>query len=354
MSEIIDFTKHKAKKSPIDKSKELKAQIEPHIRDRDTVKRFLESMGIDINKSYQFVNDTSMVISDKGYISQFGTVKGFSGGDILDYIQFFLRIGLVEAIKLVADFLSIGTHLEPKIEPKKPKYDIKNIYNQMKLNGMPSGLISKIIDIDILKQCSNVQTVLKDMLVYDKYNKSLAIVLKENDEIRTIAIQHAKDKEGKPIKWKTLGDKKYIPHRLNSDYIFCCYGMKEAIICRLFELDYMIFQSDSIAKGIKDNLQFQNEIKPKLKHKNLFLLLDNDKSCRDTIKPIKEELEDICNIIKPIEMQDLIANYVLSFGGYDVDVNENFDFMDFVNYVKDISKIEKLLEDEIREGLSNA
>ena len=349
----MDFRNRKVKKSPIDKSKELKAQIEPHIRDRNTVKRFLESMGIDINKSYQFVSDKSMVISDKGYISQFGEVKGFSGGDILDYIQFFRRVGLSEAIRLIADFLSIGTHLEPIVKPKEPKYDVRDIYKKMKLNTMPKGLISKMIHIDILNQCDNVQTVLKDMLVYDKYNQSLAIVLKEKNIVRTIAIQHSKDKERKPIKWKTLGDKKYIPHRLDSDYIVVVYGMKEIVSCNLFELSFIGFQSDSIAKGIKHNLQFQNEIKPKLQGKNLFLLLDNDKSCRDTINPLKEELQDICNIIKPIEMQDLVANYVLSFGGYDVDVNKGYDFMDFVNYVKDISKIQKILEDEIKWSLQD-
>jgi len=350
---VMDFRNRKVKKSPIDKSKELKAQIEPHIRDRNTVQRFLESMGIDINKSYQFADDKSLVISDKGQITQFGEVKGFKGGDILDYIQFFLRIGLSEAIRLVADFLSIGTHLEPIIEPKKQKYDVRDIYKKMKPNPMPKGLISKMIHIDILNQCNNAQTVLKDMLVYDKYNQSIAIILKEKNIVRTIAIQHSKGKEGKPIKWKTLGDKKYIPHRLESDYIFVVYGMKEIVLCNLFELSFLGFQSDSIVKGLKYNLQFQNVIKPKLKGKNLFLLLDSDKSCRDTIKPLKEELEDICNIIKPIEMQDLIANYVLSFGGYDVDVNKGYDFTDFSNYVKEINQIEKILEDEIREGLSN-
>jgi len=190
------------------------------------------------------------------------------------------------------------------------------------------------------------------MLVYDKYNQSLAIVLKDNDEVKTIAIQHSKDKEGKPIKWKTYGAKKYIPHRLESDYIVVVYGMKEIVLCNLFELSFIGFQADSIAKGVKHNLQFQNEIKPKLKDKNLFLLLDNDKSCRDTINPLKEELKDVCNIIKPIEMQDLIANYVLS-GGTDVDVNDNFDFTDFINHVKDISKIQKILEDEIKWSLQD-
>ena len=68
--------------------------------------------------------------------------------------------------------------------------------------------------------------------------------------------------------------------------------MAEIILCELFDISYIAFQSDSITKNLQNHKQWNEEIKPIIQDKYLILLLDNDDSCRNTINPIKEQLEN--------------------------------------------------------------
>ena len=84
-----------------------------------------------------------------------------------------------DAIKILKDYRGdnpIST--KPRPQQQKPKKDLNNIYLKMKQNKVPKGLVSKLINETFLSQCDNVQTVLNDVIVFDKYNQSLAIVIK--------------------------------------------------------------------------------------------------------------------------------------------------------------------------------
>lgn len=235
-----------------------------------------------------------------------------------------------------------------KFDVIEASYDLEKMFNAIQKNSIPAGYISKLFDLKILKHNPNVRKILKEFIAYSKLDDSIAIILKNDEEIKAIAIHRTKDRENNLIKWKTYGNKKYIAYKIKDDFIFCVYGMKEILICEIFEISYIAFQSDSIAKGIKHNEQFQNDIKPKLDGKYLILLLDNDSSCRDTINPIKEELQTVVRSIIPIEMQDLWTNHIIMNGGRDKTLPKGYDFVEFVNDVKSISMIENNLKDLIK------
>ena len=204
------------------------------------------------------------------------------------------------------DFGSFKAELSKtiKFDEVEQSYDLKNIFDSLQNNSIPSGYISKLIDLQILEHNPKTKEILKRFICYSKLDDSIVIVLKDKEEIKTIAINRAKDKEGNLIKWKTLGSKKYIQYKIKDDFVFIVYGMAEILLCELFDISYIAFQSDSITKNLQNHKQWIEEIKPMIQDKYLILLLDNDESCRKTINPIKEQFEE-SQIIIPIEMEDL-------------------------------------------------
>lgn len=249
------------------------------------------------------------------------------------------------------DFKNFKADLSKKIqfEESEANYDLGKIYNSLQSNSIPRGYISNLFDVNILKHNPNTQQILKEYLTYSKIDDSLAIVLKDKEEIKTIAISRSKDKEGNLIKWKTLGSKKHIEYKIKDDFVFIVYGMAEIVLCELLDISYIAFQSDSIALNLQNHKQWQEDIKAKLKDKVIILLLDNDDSCRKTIKPLKEELSHENKLI-PIEMEEMeFIQKALLYGGTLLNpFPKGFDFRDFCNSVADVEKIENIIKETLK------
>ena len=249
------------------------------------------------------------------------------------------------------DFKNFKADLSKRVEfdDNELNYDLEKIYNSLQSNSIPKGYISNLFDVNILKHNPNTQQILKKYLTYSKIDDSLAITLQDKEEIKTIAINRSKDREGNLIKWKTLGSKKHIEYKIKDDFIFIVYGMAEIVLCELLDISYIAFQSDSIALNLQNHKQWQEDIKPKLKDKVIILLLDNDDSCRKTIKPLKEELSNENKLI-PIEMEEMeFMQKALLYGGTLLNPFPiGFDFRDFCNSVADVEKIENIIKETLK------
>ena len=262
------------------------------------------------------------------------------------------------------DFVNFKKDLSKaiKFDEVATNYNLEEIYNSMINNSIPSGYISKLFDLQILEHNPKAKGILKRFICYSKLDDSIVIVLKDKEEIKTIAINRAKDKEGNLIKWKTFGSKKYIQYKIKDDFVFIVYGMAEIILCELFDISYIAFQSDSIAKNLQNHKQWNEEIKPIIQDKYLILLLDNDESCRKTINPIKEQLATPENAII-IEMIDLLQTKTFLTDTTGIVSNESkkkwqeykqgnlikgYDLRDFCNQVKNPKTIENILKKTIK------
>lgn len=265
------------------------------------------------------------------------------------------------------DFGSFKAELSKsiKFDDVISNYDLNEIFDSLKINSIPGGRISKLIDMQILEHNPKAKEILKEFICFSKLDDSIAIVLKDKEEIKTIAINRAKDKDGNIIKWKTYGSKKFIQSNMKDNFIFIIYGMSEIILCELLGISYIAFQSDSITFGLDNHKQWIEEIKPMIQDKYLILLLDNDLSCRKTINPIKEQLAHPGNVIV-IEMIDLLftkafltdTTGIVSPNGRKVWLEHNneildkgYDFRDFCNETKDPQKIEEIIKNTIKAKL---
>ena len=233
---------------------------------------------------------------------------------------------------------------------KDTKYDLNKIYDSLKSNPIPSGYISKLIDLQILEHNPRAKEILKDFICYSKLDDSIAIVLKDKEEIKAITINRAKNKDGNLIKWKTYGSKKYIQYKIKDDFVFCVYGMAEVLLCELFELSYIAFQSDSIALNLDNHKQWIEEVKQVIQDKYVVLLLDNDDSCRKTINPIRKQMSNPESVIS-IEMDNLHYMKALLYGGTVTNLPKGYDLRDFFNEIKDPEKIEQILRETIKAEL---
>lgn len=262
------------------------------------------------------------------------------------------------------EFASFKAELSKTIQfdEVSTNYNLEEIYYSMINNPIPSGYISKLIDLEILEHNPKAKEILKRFICYSKLDDSIVIVLKDKEELKTIAIHRTKDKENNLIKWKTLGSKKYIQYKIKDDFVFIVYGMAEILLCELFDISYIAFQSDSITKNLQNHKQWNEEIKPMIQDKYLILLLDNDISCRETINPIKEELESPSNAII-IEMIDLLQTKAFLTDTTGIVSNESkkkwqeykqgnlikgYDFRDFCNDVKNPKTIEEIIKNTIK------
>ena len=249
------------------------------------------------------------------------------------------------------DFINFKAELSKtiKFDEVEQSYDLNEIYDSLKLNSIPSGYISKLIDLQILEHNPRAKEILKRFICYSKLDDSIAIVLKYKEEIKTIAINRAKDKDGNLIKWKTYGSKKYIQSNIKDDFVFIVFGMSEILLCELFNISYIAFQSDSIAYNLDNHNQWIEELKPMIQDKYLILLLDNDESCRKTINPIKEQLAETGKLIS-IEMEDLeVMQKAFLYGGtLKKEITKGFDFRDYCNEIKNPKMIEEILKNTIK------
>ena len=189
------------------------------------------------------------------------------------------------------DFEGFKAELSKTIKfDKDTKYDLNKIYDSLKSNPIPSGYILRLINLQILEHNPRAKEILKDFICYSKLDDSLAIILKDKEEIKTIAIHRARNKDGNLIKYKSYGSKKYIKYKIKDDFVFVVYGMLEILLCELFDISYIAFQSDSVALNLDNHKQWIEEVKPLIQNRYLILLLDNDTSCRKTIEHIRKQM----------------------------------------------------------------
>ena len=124
----------------------------------------------------------------------------------------------------------------------------------------------------------------------------------------------------------------------------------------MLELSYIVFQSDGIAKSIESNRYYLQEIKPHIKDKYIILLLDNDESCYQTIKPLQIAFKDIVKVVLPIKMIDLLTTEVFfndkehrasqesrSIWKENKQVPENYDFKDVVHMILEPKRVVDVL-----------
>ena len=253
-------------------------------------------------------------------------------------------------------FGSFKAELSKTIEfdSTRPKYDLEQIYRTMKANTVPKGFISQLLDVEVLNSFDNTQEVLKRCILFDKINNSVAIAIKEDEEIKAIAIQHSKDKNENISKWKTLGSKSYIPFKIreNAKVILLLVGMKEYLLMELMEhLDYICPQSDSIIKSLNRNEQWINKIRQKLKGKLVVYVAENDESSRGLYSYLKEEHPNILNI----DINDFYLFHIIGAGngGADTELPRGFDMVDLINMFKnDVSSIFSSLKEYIQMEVS--
>lgn len=153
--------------------------------------------------------------------------------------------------------------IEYKREKKfsNQKYDLNEVIKTYRSNKIPAGKISELLNINLLKSNPKIQEILKKYIAYDTFNESIVVILDD----KVAAIRRTKDN----IKWKSFGSKSYIKISINKndDVIFVVFGMLEIILCEIFNLSYIGFQSDGIAKNIINNEQFNEDLKRKWKVK---------------------------------------------------------------------------------------
>ena len=206
---------------------------------------------------------------------------------------------------------------------KAAKEDLDHIACTQPVSEWPAGFINpttllyELIDRDIWRP--NGSQVIRKYIGYSKKYKSLTVSLFNGDEVMAICIRNATDRDGNPVKWKTYGSKRFIPHRIfdaEDPTIFVGYGIGEFLLFELLELNYMVLQSDSIAHTL-----FSNPYAPHLEDRYIFALLDNDTSCKATVEQLQRRYRS-CRVYG-IDFEHLL----------DRELPKGYDFRDFCNEI---------------------
>jgi len=161
---------------------------------------------------------------------------------------------------------------------------------------------------------------------FKTYTSLVVLFYDENKNLKTASIRRYRTKSGELIKWyKVKGSSaNFIPYRLRDNYTFAfvAFGIAEALIFNILDLEYFILQSDSTAYHIDKNPYFK-AIKKKLEGRSILILPDYDESCFKASTALKKHLKGFC---KPeiIEFYKLVKN---PFKGYD--------FRDYVKEIQD-------------------
>ncbi|EAK7017417.1 hypothetical protein CLB93_08720, partial [Campylobacter jejuni] len=170
------------------------------------------------------------------------------------------------------------------------------------------------------------ESILKDYFAFSKDDKSLAFVLKDKNEIKSVAIREKLFKN-ELVKWfKVKGSSnKFIKlikakeKGLLKDYCFIFSGIKEIIVSELLGLNAVCFQSDSMMKNIHSHEQI-NELLNLIDNKRIVFIVENDES---SFKANLELLKELVQI-KPLKKGYCVFNY---------DEVKNADFIDFLAYL---------------------
>lgn len=201
----------------------------------------------------------------------------------------------------------------------------------------PTQLLYELINIHFLRTLknSNKMKLLNKYIGYSKKYNSLTIsILDDKNEVQCIAIRSAKDRTGKDVKWKTYGSKKYISSRINDSTVFLAVGMAEYILLELLGVSYIHLQSDGMYKHISEKLIDQ------VHGCNIIVFKENDKS-----------FEKLINNLYIVFSQSNI--FVIDFEKLlNKELKKGYDLRDFINEIKDLAEIEKILDEELLSQLN--
>ncbi|MEA3521358.1 MAG: hypothetical protein U9R50_00120 [Campylobacterota bacterium] len=198
------------------------------------------------------------------------------------------------------------------------------------------GLESESTDIIYQKHHLLNDPLFESILGYSFEYQSLTMTIRdENGEIQVIVIRHATDKDGKSVKWKTYGAKRYIPYKIHpdEDFVFIFSGMAELLLMELFEFSYIGLQSDSMCKHLPEHL------KEETREKVIVILQDNDESFK-SIVPALESFFSTAYQVMTIDFEKLLNR----------DLVKGYDFRDFCNEVGDVAIVQEKLIKEIQDG----
>ena len=320
---------------------EIKARL-----DVETVVCILESLGYRVNSRRMFKlredeRTPSASVSPQGYIKDFG---GDFGGDVIDLLQEIHGMSLKEALCFVGEFIGAETPAPrskpPDSNPRRRGYDIEELYQRYR-QGMEQLIADK--GKEWVRERLNANLIppflhndlddetLRRMIGYDRRNDSFTVSLFNGNSIEAVTIQRAGE-----VKWKTYGAKNFIPYRIDErPFVYAVYGMKEIFLMEAIGLPFIGFQSDSIAKAIARNARGE-AIKERAVGKVAILLLDNDKSCQETIEPIRSHLPD--SLVAPVDFQEML---------FDQELPKGYDFFDFLSWCESLQVAGWMIQDYI-------
>ncbi len=175
-----------------------------------------------------------------------------------------------------------------------------------------------------------------DVIGYSSKYKSLTMTLKDADGvIQTIVVRHATDRDGKQVKWKTYGSKKYTPYKIleDEDFVFIYSGMAELMLMELFGFSYVGLQSDSMVRHLPQELQQLTQ------EKVIVILQDNDDSFKNII-PAIEEFFIASHKVITIDFENMLGQKLA----------KGYDFRDFCNQIGDAEIVKNKLKEEITNG----
>ncbi|MBT5934545.1 hypothetical protein [Sulfurimonas sp.] len=180
------------------------------------------------------------------------------------------------------------------------------------------------------------EPLFSDVIGYSFRYKSLTMTIRDAcGVIKTIVIRHGTDRDGKKVKWKTYGSKKYTPYKILKDEDFVCIfsGMAELLLMELFGFSYIGLQSDSMVRHLPE------ELKQLTQAKVLVILQDNDDSFRKIVPALEEFFTQSHKVIT-IDFEKVLEK----------DLPKGYDFRDFCNQIGNTEKIKNILKKGIQNG----
>jgi len=289
-------------------------------------KDIVESLGFEVNRQSKFMmreeQTPSASISSNGYIKDFG---GDFAGDTISFVQYHNNCSFVEAINLVAPFVSMEPFNQeessniPKPLPKplikeipKPTYNLEAIKHNHKADYTPELGLQGLQE---LYPCITSVDGVEQFLGWSKYYNSLTIELQGVTTVRRAG----------ETKWKTFGSKQYIPFKINlhDKYVYLYSGMAEIIAMEKMGLSYIGLQSDSVDKSITQ------EIIDATKGKILVVIQENDESSRK----LSQRITKIFDNVKIIDMATLANKKNI----------KGYDLRDFINDMESFEAVKKIL-----------
>jgi hypothetical protein len=292
----------------------IKASLTPEV-----VAVLMQSLGIsDANTKNSFrIRDESTPSCSIGkncYIKDFG---GDFGGDILDFCKYSKKWTFKESLEWVANQLGFDTnnYLAPQIVPIK----FQNIKKEESKNSVSLDYIKSKRTIEVGKIQGGLIELFPfiDNADYSLYNANIELLRWSNydnclaidyEEVATVR----KSKDG--IKWKSFGNKRFIPYRIKDNRIFIVSGMAEALILNYLDVSYIAVQTDSV------RIEDRGDLKAKCLGREIIVLQENDESSRKLSKRIVDFFGEA---------------YIIDVGSfYNGVAPKGFDFRDLCNYFK--------------------